>query len=102
MSGKMGSDPPRLAPEVLSHYEQGHERDRLSTGYGPLERERTREVLDRHLPPPPAVILDIGGGAGVHTLWLAARGYEVHLREPVPIHIEQAVAASRTTGVTLA
>src|SRR3712207_9115180 len=76
----------------------GLERDRLDAGYGPLEQERTRETLARYLPPSPAVIADIGGGAGVYALWLAGRGYEVHLRDPVPLHIEQAVEAARSVG----
>ena len=46
------------------------------------------------MPPPPATIVDVGGGAGVHALWLAKRGYAAHLVEPVPVHLEQARAAS--------
>ncbi|MDQ5819623.1 MAG: class I SAM-dependent methyltransferase, partial [Actinomycetota bacterium] len=98
----MGGEPPRLDREVAHYYELGLERDRLDAGYGPLERERTRETLARYLPPSPAVIADIGGGAGVYALWLAGRGYEVHLRDPVPLHIEQAVEAARSVGVSLA
>ena len=53
-----------------------------------------RQILRTRLPEPPAIVLDIGGGAGVHALWLAKHGYEVHLVEPVPVHVEQAQAAS--------
>jgi SAM-dependent methyltransferase len=98
----LGGEPPRLDREVAHYYELGLEQDRLDAGYGPLERERTRETLARYLPPSPAVIADIGGGAGVYALWLAGRGYEVHLRDPVPLHIEQAVEAARSVGVSLA
>ena len=93
---------PRAAREVTRYYEQGLERARLDVGYGPLERERTRQILLRYLPSPPAVVADIGGGPGVHALWLAQRGYEVHLRDPVPLHIEQAVDAARSARVPLA
>jgi SAM-dependent methyltransferase len=48
------------------------------------------------------VILDVGGGAGVYAFPLAAAGYQVHLVDPVPLHIEQAAAASRTTATPLA
>jgi ubiquinone/menaquinone biosynthesis C-methylase UbiE len=59
-----------------------------------LERLRVQHILRTRLPEPPAIVLDIGGGAGVHALWLAKHGYEVHLVEPVPAHVEQAQAAS--------
>jgi len=101
-SRETGGEPPRLAREVARYYERGLERDRLDAGYGPLERERTRETLDRYLPPPPAIIADIGGGAGVHAIWLAERGYEVHLRDPVPLHVQQALAAARSLEAPLA
>ena len=94
----------RPARQVLEHYERGKERDRLDAARGgaPLERERTREVLGRHLPGPPATVVDVGGGAGVHALWLSSLGYEVHLRDPVSLHIEQARADARGRGLVLA
>lgn len=54
---------------------------------------RTRELFRRFLPHTPAVIADVGGGPGVHARWLADHGYDVHLRDLVPLHIEQASAA---------
>jgi ubiquinone/menaquinone biosynthesis C-methylase UbiE len=38
----------------------------------------------------------------VHALWLASSGYSVHLRDPEPLHVEQAGAASRELGFRLA
>lgn len=55
-----------------------------------LEFARTQELLQRYLPPPPAEILDVGGGPGVYAAWLARAGYHVHLVDPVPLHITQA------------
>ncbi|HLH73563.1 MAG TPA: class I SAM-dependent methyltransferase, partial [Chloroflexota bacterium] len=43
---------------------------------------------------PPATILDVGGGPGVYACWLASEGYEVHLVDAVPLHVEQALRAS--------
>ncbi len=80
--------------EVLGYYALGLERGRLDEDYFPLERARTREIVRRHLPRPPAVVLDVGGGTGPYALWLAEAGYEVHLVDPVPLHVEQAQAAS--------
>jgi ubiquinone/menaquinone biosynthesis C-methylase UbiE len=41
------------------------------------------------------VIGDVGGGSGVYAFWLARKGYEVHLVDPVAKHIEQAKHASQ-------
>ena len=38
--------------------------------------------------------MDIGGGSGPYACWLAKAGYEVHLVDPVDLHIEQAKEAS--------
>ena len=54
----------RLDPEIGAHYAGGSERERL--GPWNLERVRTWELLGRHLPVPPAVVLDVGGAAGVY------------------------------------
>jgi ubiquinone/menaquinone biosynthesis C-methylase UbiE len=80
--------------QMLRHYEQVSESSRLATGVFQIERARTEELILRHLPPAPATILDIGGGAGAYALWFATRGYSVHLVDPVPKHVEQARLAS--------
>src|SRR6185295_9253252 len=92
------SPTPKPPPEVLDFYTLGAERGRLDQD--PLERARTWDILDRHLPPPPGVVLDVGGAAGAYALGLAERGYAVHLVDPVPLHIQQALEASaaRATG----
>lgn len=77
-------------PGIIDHYNLGEERDRLFSGRSRLELARTQELLARHLPPPPATILDVGGGPGTYSRWLAGQGYDVHLVDPVPLHVEQA------------
>lgn len=87
--------------DVLEHYGDADERGRLDTPLGVVEFERTTEILAVHLPPPPAVVANIGGGPGRYSLWLAERGYTVHHRDLVPKHIEQlrADAAKRDLDV---
>ncbi len=85
----------QLSDEILSFYRQTQESKRLTTHTkGQLEFVRTQEIITRYLPPPPAVVLDIGGGSGPYACWLAKAGYEVHLVDPVDLHIEQAKEAS--------
>src|ERR1017187_5019666 len=76
----------------MAHYAEGREGERL-TSRPSLELLRTQVLLERFLPPPPARVLDVGGAGGGDTSWLAGRGYQVHLVDPVPLHIEQAAAA---------
>ncbi len=73
---------------ALTYYESGCERNRLRTNIGLIEFERTKEILLEHLPKPPAVIYDIGGGYGEYSWWLASLGYEVHLFDLFPKNIE--------------
>ena len=80
--------------DVIRYYETYREQERLERGIGLLEFERTMDVLRRTLPAPPATILDVGGGPGVYACCLASEGYEVHLLDPVPMHIQQARWAS--------
>jgi len=80
--------------EMVEHYRDADEASRLQSGWFQLEQARTQELIHRYLPPPPAKVIDAGGGAGAYACWLASRGYEVHLIDPVPKHVEQARAAS--------
>ena len=85
---------PRPADEILGYYALGLEQGRLEQDYFPLERARTQELVLRQLAPAPGVVLDVGGAAGAYSFWLADLGYEVHLVDPVALHVEQATAAS--------
>ena len=85
----------QLSEKILSFYRQTQEANRLTTNTkGQLEFVRTQEIITRYLPAPPAVVLDIGGGSGPYACWLAKTGYEVHLIDPVDLHIKQAKEAS--------
>ena len=84
----------QVVSEIVHHYDEVDESSRLRSGWFKLEHARTQELILRHLPPAPATIIDGGGGAGIYACWLAERGYQVHLSDPVPKHVEQARAAS--------
>src|SRR5262245_28966272 len=85
--------------DILDHYETGVEADRLTT-WARLEGERTRELLRRYLPPPPAYVLDVGGAEGAYALPLARIGYRVHLIDPVHRHVAAARAKSEAQSET--
>ncbi|MGO9337870.1 MAG: class I SAM-dependent methyltransferase [Terracidiphilus sp.] len=81
---------PEIDREIAAYYSEVPEDNRLERGAFLLEAVRTRELIARHAPAPPATVLDIGGGAGAYALWLAERGYSVHLLDPVPGHVDEA------------
>lgn len=86
---------------VIRHYgDEIREEDRITLGFGRLELVRTQEILRRHLPAPPADILDVGGATGVHAEWLAADGHRVQIVDLTPRHVEKARADLGALGVT--
>jgi ubiquinone/menaquinone biosynthesis C-methylase UbiE len=76
--------------KMREYYNSGIELTRLAKEIGPLELERTRELIARYLPPSPAAIYDIGGAHGPYAFWLAGMGYQAHLLDAISLHIEQA------------
>ncbi|MBI1335055.1 MAG: methyltransferase domain-containing protein [Armatimonadetes bacterium] len=89
-----------LTQEAIEHYLEGKEHGRLLTPHGKLEFERSKDILLRHLFQPPAKVLDLGGGTGHYSFWLANLGYEVHLVDAMESHIE--VAKKLVQSYTLA
>jgi SAM-dependent methyltransferase len=84
---------------IDAYYDRGEEQDRLAAdARGALEFERTAEIVARHLPAPPAVIADVGGGPGRYALWLAGLGYRVEHRDLMPLHVRQLTRS--TAGAT--
>ena len=80
-----------MDPQIRAYYETtGIELDRLERGFWRLEFARTKELLLRSLPRPPAHVLDVGGGPGAYAAWLADAGYDVKLVDATPLHVEQA------------
>jgi SAM-dependent methyltransferase len=90
--------PAEFDPTIRSYYDQAPEETRLEVGPFQLEELRTRELIERHAPPPPATVLDVGGAAGAYASWLAGAGYTVHLVDAVP----RLVAEARRRSALLA
>ena len=72
--------------------------DRLISPEGAIEFTVTTRALDRCLPRA-GRILDIGGGPGRYTIWLARRGYRVVLADLSPNLLEIARAKIAEAGV---
>lgn len=90
-----------LDKNVLSAYNAGIEKGRLHKDIGLIEFERTKEILKEMLPPPPAVIYDIGGAYGEYSYYLTALGYEVYLYDLAEKNIEMARKLGKKLGLTL-
>jgi ubiquinone/menaquinone biosynthesis C-methylase UbiE len=94
--------PNALDPAIDDYYQRAPEERRLDEGPFQLERLRTRELIQRHAPPPPATVLDVGGAAGAYAFWLAERGYEVHLVDAAARLVEEARRRNAQTKRPLA
>jgi ubiquinone/menaquinone biosynthesis C-methylase UbiE len=89
-------------PEVQAFYAAYPEESRLELGPFRLEFERTKDIFARVLPPAPACIVDVGGAAGAYSLWLAERGYQVHLVDASARLVDEARARSARSTTPLA
>lgn len=82
--------------DVIDYYNNYAEKDRLKCTYGKLEFAHMTELLMRYLPKVPSKICDIGGATGEYAFYFAKLGYESHLLDLVPRHIEQAKERAKT------
>lgn len=90
----------KLDPALEKYYSEGNEQERHK--FHRLEKDRTLQILRKWLPPAPAILLDVGGAAGVYAFHLAEMGYEVHLIDPIALHIEQAKQTAKNSQFQLA
>ena len=89
-------------PDIIEFYSRDPEESRLEQGSSQLEAARTRELIERNAPAPPATVLDVGGAAGAYAFWLAERGYTVHLVDAVPRLVEVARVRDQAARARLA
>ena len=78
-----------------------YDRSPTHAGTEPVEAAVWRAALVRHLPPPPASILDAGAGTGAISLLLADMGYRVMALDLSPAMLSRAIekAAARNLAV---
>jgi SAM-dependent methyltransferase len=67
----------------------------------PVEYGVTLRTLREYLPPPPAAVLDVGGGPGTYAIPLAAQGYRVTLFDLSAASLDVARREATARGVTL-
>jgi len=60
--------------------------------WGQIRTHVVHQHLRHHLPAPPALIIDVGGGAGNQSIPLARDGYEVTIVDPSPGMLARAAA----------
>ena len=94
----MASRPEQYTPDpaILEYYGTYYnEIDRFNEGTHRLDYVRSKQILERYLPQAPVNILDVGGGPGAYSSWLAEKGHKVHLVDPVPRHLKEAEERAR-------
>nr|WP_298927359.1 class I SAM-dependent methyltransferase [uncultured Allomuricauda sp.] len=81
-----------ISRDIEIFYNKASEETRLDKGMGIFEFERIKVLIDKYLPFQSAKIIDVGGGTGKYAEWLSQKGHSVFLVDPVPKHIDQAMA----------
>lgn len=79
-----------ISRNIEQFYNKASEETRLNKGMGIFEFERIKSLIEKYVPSSSSKIIDIGGGTGKYSEWLAKKGHQVHLVEPVPKHIKLA------------
>jgi len=76
--------------DIEVFYNKASEETRLNNGMGVFEFERIKTLIEKYIPSSTSKIIDVGGGTGKYSEWLAKKGHKVHLIEPVEKHVKLA------------
>ncbi|MEL6559279.1 MAG: class I SAM-dependent methyltransferase [Bacteroidota bacterium] len=79
-----------ISRNIELFYTKASEETRLENGMGVFEFERVKTLIEKYLSDTSLKIIDVGGGTGKYSEWLARKGHHVHLVEPVSKHLYQA------------
>lgn len=74
--------------EIINNYEDFEEENRLKDDFGRFEKEYTQKLILENCKDKDIEIYDIGGATGAYSFWLSDLGYNVHLINITPKHIE--------------
>lgn len=80
----------KISKQIENFYNQASEEKRLEEGMGVFEFERIKSLIEKYISKPKSTIIDVGGGTGKYSEWLAKKEHKVHLIEPVSKHIKLA------------
>jgi SAM-dependent methyltransferase len=80
---------------------QVYDRSPTHAGTEPVEAGVWRAALIRHLPPPPAEILDAGAGTGAMTLLMAELGYRVTALDLSSVMLARAIEKAAMRGLDI-
>jgi 2-polyprenyl-3-methyl-5-hydroxy-6-metoxy-1,4-benzoquinol methylase len=78
-----------LRHEISDYYLSHDEHSRLTDDFS-LERLRTQKIIQNQIGSSKKNIIDVGGGTGIYSFWLAKYGHKVTLIDLMPNHIEKA------------
>ncbi|WP_107037216.1 class I SAM-dependent methyltransferase [Brumimicrobium mesophilum] len=76
-----------ISRDLEIFYNKASEETRLEKGMGIYEFERIKSLIEKYIPFEKSKIIDVGGGTGKYSEWLAKKGHQVHLVEPVMKHL---------------
>jgi 2-polyprenyl-3-methyl-5-hydroxy-6-metoxy-1,4-benzoquinol methylase len=96
----MAQDPPSESPSkrVRAYYDKNPESNRFDAPHGRLEFDRTKAILTCHPTRAPMDILDVGGGTGAYSFWLAEMGHRVTFVDLSDVHVRCVRERNETTA----
>ena len=77
-----------ISNKIESFYNEASEETRLEKGMGIFEFERIKDLITKYLESRGQTIIDVGGGTGKYSEWLAELNHQVYLIEPVKKHLK--------------